>query len=148
MKPLWLAIFAAAAGLAAEAPKSICDLVPKQDAVAVLGPNVAKQERQGTCIWGVPGKPLVLVVIVDSSPDVAQQIQIPRQSVPKNGGTVLDEPGVAPGAYSARMGGAQAIYFVKGKNGVSVSVTNDNRGILPIMFDKLRPLAKKIAGRL
>lgn len=144
-----IAFLMAAALAAAQKPaRSACDVVTQQDAMEVLGGKVLKQERPGACIWAVSNKPLALVVIVDSSPNIAQQLQVPRQAVPKNGGTVLDETGLAPGAFSTRMRGAQSIYFLKGKTGVSVSVTNDNTGILPIMLDKLRPVAKRIAGRI
>jgi hypothetical protein len=146
MRTLLLMMTAAFATSGAD--RNVCDLVTRQDATEVLGPVVSKQERPGGCIWGVPGKALALVVIVDGSPNIAEQIQVPKQAVPRNGGTVADEPGVAPGAYSTRMRGAQSIYFLKGKTGASVSITNDNTGILPVMLDKLRPLAKRLASKL
>lgn len=127
--------------------KTACQVVTQQDAEALLGPLATKHDNGGSCAYDAPGKSIVFVVIVDSSPSVKQQILLPKQSVPRAGGSVSDESGLLPGAYSTIIKNAQSIYFLKGDTGVSVSLSNDG-GPLPDQRDKLRPIAKRIAGRL
>ena len=137
----------AAAQMANKPVSSPCRVVTQEDAVSILGPLATKHENPGSCAFDAPGKTVVFVVIVDSSPSVKQQIQLPKQAVPRAGGSVSDEPSVMQGAYSTVIKNAQSIYFLKGNTGVSVSVTNDG-GPLADQRDKLRPIAKRIAARL
>lgn len=147
MKFLILTLLAAFA-ISAQPSRLACSYVTVQDAESVLGAKAAEHWGPGSCAFDVVGKPTILVVIVDSSPNVKQQILMPKQNIPRAGGTVREEPDVFPGAYSTTIKGAQSIYILKGNTAVSVTVTNDNKGTLPDMLDKLRPVAKRIAGRL
>lgn len=137
-----------AATLFGQQKRLACSFVTQQDAEAILGPKAAQHAGPGSCAYDAPGQNFILVVIVDSSPNVKQQIWVPKQNIGRAGGTVREEPGVYPGAYSTSIKGAQSVYLLKGDSAVSVTVTNDNKGVLPDMLEKLRPLAKKIAGRL
>ncbi len=147
MKILILALLAAMAAPAQPA-KPACSFVTVQDAESVLGAKATEHWGPGSCAFDTIGKPTILVVIVDSSPNVKQQIWLPKQNIPKAGGTVREEPDVFPGAYSTTIKGAQTIYLLKGNTAVSVTATNDNKGVLPDMLEKMRPVAKRIAGRL
>lgn len=128
--------------------KTACSVVTQKDAEELLGPKAMQHVGPGSCAWNLAGSPLVFVVIVDSSPAVKQQILLPRQNVPKMGGTIQEEPGVFPGAYSATGKGAQTIYLLKGDTASSITITNDGKGMMSDMLPKLRPIAKRIAGRL
>jgi len=130
------------------APKrNACLLVTQQDAESILGPKAVQHSGPGSCAWDIPGQKLFFVVIVDASPNVATQIQLPRQAVPKAGGTVMNEAGVAPSAYSTKLRQAQSVYFLKGGTAVSISIVN-NAGTVPESLDKLRVIAKRILTKI
>ena len=145
MRLLLLAAFAV--GAWAQPKIMACKIVTQEDAVAILGPKAVQHSGPGSCAYDAAGSSYIFVVIVDSSPNVATQIQIPRQSIPKAGGTVRDEPSVAPSAFSTKLPRAQSIYFLKKNTAVSVTVTSDKANV-PEMLDKLRVVARRIAARL
>ena len=64
------------------------------------------------------------------------------------GGLIREEPAIGSGAFSATIKGVQNIYLIKGDAVVSVSITNDGKGILADYLDKLRPIARRVASRL
>lgn len=146
---LLILLFAGVAAFAQPKPAapSVCKIVTQEDAEAILGPKAVQHTAPGSCAYDIPGQKIVFVVIVDSSPNVKQQILLPKQNVPKAGGVVQDEPSIAAGAYSTVIRQGQSIYMLKGNSAISVSVFND-AGPLPNQLDKLRPVAKRIYGRL
>lgn len=144
----WLFLFVAFTLAASGQRKTACSFVTQQDAESILGPKAMQHVGPGSCAWNLPNSPLVFVVIVDSNPQIKQQIYMPRTAIAKAGGTVREEPGVWGGAYSTTIPGAQTIYLLKGDTGASITITNDRKGVLPDMLDKLRPVAKRIVGRM
>ena len=145
MKVLLLALLPLSAW--AQPKIAACKVVTQDDAVSILGPKAVQHSGPGSCAYDAAGSPYIFVVIVDASPNVATQIQIPRQSIPKAGGTVRDEPEVAPSAFSTKLPRAQSIYFLKKNTAISVTVTSDKVNV-PEMRDKLRLVAKRIAARI
>lgn len=129
------------------AQKTGCDMVTQSEAGAILGSSVDKQMFGTTCIYKVKGSTVSLVVKTSksSSNAVAQT----KANFAKVGGSIKDESGLGPGAYSAVRSDATRIYVFKGDQMVMIDYTDISRAKAPAgMLDKLRAGAKTALGRL
>jgi hypothetical protein len=128
--------------------KNACTLVTPEEAATILGPDPVKNEINGICLYEAKGQKMVLKIDAPKTGVTKALQQMPKALVPQGGGTVREEPGVGPDAYSTSIKGAQSIYMLKGSVATYISIATDAAHPFPDMLDKLRPIAKKALGRL
>jgi len=125
-------------------------LVTTSEAATVLATSADKLDKQtlGTaCTYTLKGSTITLLVRITKNP--TSSVASRKTSFTKGGGSVKDEPGVGPDAYSAVRPGTSRIYATKGDQMFRLEYVDSAKGKAPdALMDRLRAAAKKALSRL
>jgi hypothetical protein len=126
--------------------RSGCSVVTLTEVTAVLGPGTEQRDTSGICIFqSKKGS-----VTVTLTPNATASFQIMKLTASQNAATVKDEPGIGTAAFSvvAKDGHGFTIFMLKGTWGTAIGADAGPARVPDVVREKLRGLAKKVAGRM
>ena len=133
-------------------PKTLCSLVTIEDAQAFFG-GTPKQEMSSPqiCSYSSKGQPVSLnIVNYTAAANAKMLFQMNRQGMQDANSSPKDESGLGATAFSASTKTTVEIFLLKGNATVQITAAslNENTAIASSELNKLREVAKKVAGRM
>jgi hypothetical protein len=127
--------------------KSGCSVVTLTEVTAVFGPGTDQREASGNCIFTSKKNTSFTVSL---TPNATSAFQIMKLTATQNDATVKDEPGIGTAAFSvvAKDGHGFSIFMLKGTWGAAIGADAGSARIPDVLREKVRGLAKKVAGRM
>jgi hypothetical protein len=134
------------AGTAFAQARDGCSVVSLTEVTAVLGSGTEQRDASGICIFqSKKGS-----VTVTLTPNATTSFQVMKLTANQNAATVKEEPGIGTAAFSvvAKDGHGFTIFLLKGTWGAAIGADAGPARIPDVVREKLRALAKKVAGRM
>jgi hypothetical protein len=123
-----------------------CSVVSLTEVTAVLGSGTEQRDATGICIFqSKKGS-----VTVTLTPNATAPFQIMRLTASQNDAKVKEEPGIGTTAFSvvAKDGHGFTIFILKGTWGAAIGADTGSVRIPDLVREKVRGLAKQVAGRM